>query len=65
MKINKEILRRAQTKNKAQDYIDQCLRAEICPECGKALRSGSRPDGHGGMKTWYKCDVCNYYITRY
>lgn len=59
MKINHDILARAKAAVAEEDYIDTCLRAKLCPKCGEKLDSGTKSDGHGGFKDWYRCSGSN------
>ena len=63
MEINPNIYKEAyeivDKRNKLQEYINVCIEAKICPECGKGnLQCDMDVTGSGD----YKCSYCNWEI---
>ena len=58
MEINKEILNKAEKILKEKEYIDMCLSAHICPQCGDKLKI---KDSHSAFSEYY-CNCGYWYL---
>jgi len=63
MKVNHDIYRNATQKlmrrKELEDYIDVCLEAKICPECGEDLNTRGEGTSHPPV-TFFNCSKCQF-----